>query len=112
MTILAQPLHTFKSDGRNVTVKAETQSAHQWVDGKPVFTDTEVVVMESTNADGYDHKLQVVMPLADAIAFAKAVLASQEEEDAALDAHIEEMYQRRQDYAALVDDALESEISF
>lgn len=110
MPIVPQISHQFNSEGRNFTVKAETQSTHAWVNGEPVFTDTEVVVLESTNADGYDHKLQVVMPLAAAIEFAKAVLAAQEE--AAMDAWIEEQYQRHLDHMALVDDALESEIRF
>ena len=110
MTIVSQIAHEFKSEGRNFTVKAETQSTHQWVNGEPVFSDTEVVVLESTNADGYDHKLQVVMPLAAAIEFAKAVLAAQQQADE--DAWIDEMYKRHLDHMALVDDALESETRF
>ena len=105
MPIVPQISHQFNSEGRYFTVKAETQSTHAWVNGEPVFTDTEVVVLESTNADGYDHKLQVVMPLAAAIEFAKAVLAAQQQADE--DAWIEAMYQRHLDHMALVDDALE-----
>ena len=110
MPIVPQISHQFNSEGRYFTVKAETQSTHAWVNGEPVFTDTEVVVLESTNADGYDHKLQVVMPLAAAIEFAKAVLAAQQQ--AVEDAWIEEMYQRHLDHQALVDAALEHEIQF
>lgn len=110
MPIVSQISHQFNSEGRNFTVKAETQSSHTWVNGEPVFSDTEVVVLESTNADGYDHKLQVVMPLAAAIEFAKAVLAAQQQADE--DAMIDEMYKRHLDHIALVDDALESEIRF
>lgn len=107
---VAQPLHTFKSEGKIVTLKSETQSTHIWVNGEPVFTDSEVVVMESSNEEGYNHQMQVVMPLAAAIEFAKAILAAQEE--AEMDAWIDEMYQRHLDHAAMVDDALESEIRF
>ena len=110
MTIVSQISHQFNSEGRNFVVKAETQSTHAWVNGEPVFSDTEVVVLESTNADGYDHKLQVVMPLAAAIEFAKAVLAAQQQADE--DAMIDEMWRRHQDRFALVDDALEHEIAF
>jgi len=110
MTSVSQISHQFNSEGRNFTVKAETQSTHKWVNGEPVFSDTDVVVLESTNADGYDHKLQVVMPLAAAIEFAKAVLAAQQQADE--DAMIDEMYKRHLDHIALVDDALESEIRF
>lgn len=110
MPIVSQISHQFNSEGRNFVVKAETQSTHTWVNGEPVFTDNEVVVLESTNADGYDHKLQVVMPLAAAIEFAKAVLAAQQQADE--DAMIDEMYKRHLDHMALVDDALESEIRF
>jgi hypothetical protein len=110
MAIVSQIAHEFNSDGRIFTVKAETQSTHAWVNGEPVFSDSEVVVLESTNEDGYDRKLQVVMPLAAAIEFAKAVLAAQQQAEE--DAWIEQMYQRHLDQQALADSALEHEIHF
>lgn len=108
--IVPQISHQFNSEGRNFVVKAETQSTHAWVNGEPVFTDTEVVVLESTNADGYDHKLQVVMPLAAAIEFAKACVAAQQQADE--DAWIEAMCQRHLDHMALVDDAIEHDYAW
>jgi hypothetical protein len=55
-----------------------------------------------------------VIPLQEAIAIAKVVLACQEQadEDAAYDAWVEKEYQRYLDHQALVDDALVHEISF
>lgn len=110
MPIVSQVSHQFNSDGRIFTVKAETQSTHEWVNGEPVFNDNEVVVLESTNSEGYDRKLQVVMPLAAAIEFAKAVLAAQQQ--AAEDALIEAMYQRHLDHEALMDDAIEHDYAW
>lgn len=105
MTILPQVSRQFNQDGRTYTVKAETQSTHEWVNGEPVFTDTPVVVLESTNADGYDRQLQVVMPLAEAIAFAKAVLAAQAaQEEAEYEAMAEAEYQDYRDWVAHYED--------
>ena len=101
MTILAQPLHTFK-DGDTFVAAA--------VEG-----DTLVIAQtrnEEHASEGNYGQLVTVISLADAIAIAKAVLAAQVEEDAAFDAWIEEQAKRREDYHALVDDALESEIRF
>jgi hypothetical protein len=105
MTIVPQVAHQFNNDGRTYTVKAETQTTHAWVNGEPVFTETSVVVLESTNADGYDRQLQVVMPLAEAIAFAKAVLAAQAQADE--DAWIDRMYQDELDRQFVVHCAVE-----
>jgi hypothetical protein len=73
--MIAQISHQYKTADRVYTVKAETQTTHAWVNGEPVFTETPVVILESANADGYDRQLQAVMPLAQAIEIAKAVLA-------------------------------------
>jgi hypothetical protein len=54
-----------------------------------------------------------VLPLAEAIAMAKAILATQQaEEDAAFDAWMDRQYEWFLDHQALVDDALAHEISF
>lgn len=79
-----------------------------------------LVIGETRNdehaSEGRFDQMLTVIPLADAIAMAKAILASQAEEiaaeDAAYEAWLEEEYQRRQDHAALVDSALEHEVSF
>lgn len=105
MSILAQTLHTFNTG--DATVGAQ-------IDG------SNLVIGETRNdehaSEGrFDHMLTVI-PLADAIEMAKAILASQAAEiaaeDAAYEAWLEEEYQRRQDHAALVDDSLESDIRF
>ena len=96
---VAQPLHTFKDGDAHVAATIEG--------------DTFVIAQtrnEEHASEGKYGQLVTVINLADAVAMAKAILAAQEE--AALDAHVEEMFQRRQDYAAMVDDALESEIRF
>lgn len=101
MTILAQPLHTFKDGDTFVAATVEGDNL--------VIAQTRNE--EHANEGNYG-QLVTVINLTDAIAMAKAILATQEEEDAAMDAHVEAMFQRRQDYLALVDDALASEIRF
>lgn len=106
---VTQSAQSFKSQGRVFSIKAETQVSHQWINGEPVFTGTEIVTIESTNEEGYAHQLLTAMPLADAVAMAKAILAQAQpaDEDAAYDAHIEAMYERHLDHQALVEDAIE-----
>lgn len=99
MTILAQPLHTFKDGDAHVAATIDGDSL--------VIAQTR---NEEHASEGKYGQLVTVINLADAVEMAKAILAAQEE--AAMDAHVEEMFQRRQDHAALVDDALESEIRF
>lgn len=91
--MLTQTLHTFKTgqtfvgatiDGGNL-VLGETRNEEQASEGR--------------------FNLLTVIPLQEAIAMAKALLASQEA-DAAYDAFIEAEWERRQDYEALVDDAM------
>jgi hypothetical protein len=57
-----------------------------------------------------------VIGLKEAIAIAKAVLASQAQEladeDAKYEAWLEQEYSRRQDYLALVDDAIEHDYAW
>lgn len=56
------------------------------------------------------HVLHTVIPLQEAIAIAKAILAAQQQvED---EAWLDELYQRHLDRQALVDDALESDVRF
>lgn len=105
MSILSQTLHTFNSgdtfvgaqiDGGNLVI-GETRNDEHASEGR------------------YDHMLTVI-PLAEAVEMAKAILASQAAaiaaDDAAYEAWLEEEYKRRQDHAALVDDTLESDIRF
>ena len=97
--ILTQPLHTYKSDDQFV--------------GASIEGDTLVIANtrnEEHAAEGQYLNLVTVIPLQEAIAIAKAVLALQEE--AAMDAYIEEMWQRHQDRLALIDSALEHDIVF
>lgn len=105
MTILAQTIHTFNSG--DTTVGAQIDG------GNLVIGETRND--EHASEGRFDHMLTVI-PLADAIAMAKAILASnaqeQADEDTAYEAWLEEEYQRRQDHLALVDSALEHEISF
>ncbi|MCC6457850.1 MAG: hypothetical protein IT328_23035 [Caldilineaceae bacterium] len=98
-TIIAQPLHTFKTGDTFVGAT---------VDGD------NLVIGETRNeehaSEGHFSNLLTVIPLADAIAMAKAILtqAQQAEEDA----WIEEMYQRQLDHEALVDDAIEHDYNW
>lgn len=99
MPILAQPLHTFKDGNEFLAAQVEGQT---------------LVIASTRNdehaAEGQYSNLVTVINLADAIAIAKAVLALQI--DAAFEAHVEAEWQRRQDYLALVDSALEQDIRF
>lgn len=63
------------------------------------------------------YTMRMTIPLAEAIAAAKALLASQAaaervEDDARYEAWLEAEYERRQDYLALVDSAVEHDIRF
>jgi hypothetical protein len=102
MPMLAQPDHVFKSGDTFVAAKVEL--------GTLVLADTR---NEEAAADGNFSRLITVIPLQEAIAIAKAVLATQQaDEDAAYDAWIEKQYQRYLDYQALVDDALDHAIRY
>lgn len=94
MPILAQPLHKYQ-DGDTIIAAAVEG-------GNLVFGETR---NEEHAAEGR-FALRTVIPLQEAIAIAKAVLAAQMQADE--DAWIDEMYARTMDRAALVDDALES----
>lgn len=102
MAILSQPLHKYQ-DGK-------TFIAASIDNGQLVIAATG---NEEKATEGNYGQLVVVMNLKDAIAMAKGILATQEaNEDAKYDAWIEEQAKRREDYAALVDSALEHEIAF
>lgn len=107
--MLTQSVQHFNAENRIVTVKTETQSTHTWINGEPQFSDSEVIVIESTNSEGNNH-LRTVMPLAAAIEFAKAVLATQQQ--AQDDAWIDEQWLRYQDRFAMEDDAMARDIVF
>lgn len=98
MSIVAQTLHTFNS--------GDTFVGAQLDGGNLVIGETR----NEEHANEGKFNLLTVIPLADAVAMAKAILAAQEE--AEMDAHIEAMYQRHLDRFALVDSALEHEIAF
>lgn len=100
MPILAQPDYMFKDGDTFIAAKVEL--------GTLVLANTR---NEEAASEGHFGNLITVIPLQEAIAIAKAVLAKAEEE-AALDAWIEAEAQRREDYQALVDAALEHEIVF
>lgn len=96
--ILAQTLHTYKT-ADNVFVGAT-------VEGQTlVIANTR---NEEHASEGKFLNLVTVIPLADAIAIAKAVLALQIQADE--DAYIDEMYARYQDRQAMEDDHLEHEL--
>lgn len=102
MSIVPQILHQFNSENTFIGVQL----------------DGDVVVIGKTRneehaAEGRFLNLVTVIPLAEAVAIAKALLATQQaDEDARYDAWVEAQYQRYLDYEALVDAALEHEISF
>ena len=114
MNIVQQSTHLVNEiDGRQLQVSADVDHSYTWVNGEPVFTDTQVIEIKSVNHENVYQQLRVVLPLAEAIAMAKAILATQQaEEDAAFDAWIDAQYVRWLDHQALVDDALVHEISF
>ena len=99
--ILSQLLHSFKDGDTFVAAQVEGQN---------------LVIASTRNdehaAEGQYTNLVTVIALADAIAIAKAVLAMQDVEDAAFEAHIEAQWQRRQDYLMLLDDAIEDDYAW
>lgn len=107
MSILSQPLHTFK-DG-NTTVAASIDNG-------------QLVIASTGNAEhaaeGRFGQLVTVIKLQDAIAIAKAVLAAQNElvaqmdDDARFELWIQQEATRREDYFALVDDSMERDVRF
>lgn len=102
MPTLAQPDYVFKSGDTFVAAKVEL--------GTLVLADTR---NEEHASEGRFGNLITVIPLQDAIAIAKAVLAAQQdEEDAAYDAWVEQEYQRYLDHQVLLDSALCHDISF
>jgi hypothetical protein len=103
MTMLAQPDYVFKSGDTFIAAKVEL--------GTLVLADTR---NEEHASEGHFSNLITVIPLQEAIAIAKVVLATQQQadEDAAYDAWIEKEYQRYLDHQALVDDALAHEVAF
>ncbi|MCC6454851.1 MAG: hypothetical protein IT328_07915 [Caldilineaceae bacterium] len=114
MSILQQPTHLVNEiDGRMLAVSADVDHSYTWVNGKPVFTDTQVIEIKSVNHENVYQQLRVVLPLAEAISMAKAILATQQaDEDEAYDAWIEKQYQQYLDHQALADDALCHEVAF
>jgi 6,7-dimethyl-8-ribityllumazine synthase len=105
MTIVPQTLHKFNS--------GDTFVGANIANGNLVIGETR---NEEHATEGKFPQLLAVIPLAEAIAIAKAVLASQAQEqadeDAAYEAYIEEQWRRHEDRFALMDDALESDIRF
>lgn len=103
MPTLAQPDYVFKSGDTFIAAKVEL--------GTLVLADTR---NEEHASEGRFGNLITVIPLQEAIAIAKVVLAAQQqaEEDAAFDAWMDRQYQWYLDYQALADDALAHEISF
>jgi hypothetical protein len=103
MTILAQPDYIYKDGDTFVAAKIDL--------GTLVLATTR---NEEAANEGYFGQLVTVIPLQEAIAIAKVVLAKQQqaEEDAAFDAWVEKQYQRYLDNQALVDDALVHEVAF
>lgn len=104
MTILAHPLHTFKTGDTFVGATVEG--------GNLVLGETR---NEEAAHEGRFPSLLTVIPLVEAIKMAKAILAAQQQpltEDAKFDAWIDEHYQHWLDHKALVDSALEHEVAF
>lgn len=99
MPILHQPAHTYKTADTFV--------------GAQVEGDT-LIIAESRNeeaaSEGNYSRLLTVMPLVEAIAMAKAILATQTQ--AQEDAHVDAMWQRHLDRQALLDSTLEHDIVF
>lgn len=95
--MIAQTLHTFKTGQTFVGATVEN--------GNLVLGETR---NEENAQEGHFGTLLTVIPLVEAIAMAKALLASQEPiVDAAFDAHLEKEWERRQDYLMMEDDAIE-----
>lgn len=103
MNILTPTAHFYKTDDIYTGARVEGDTL--------IIANTR---NEESAAEGKFVNLVTVIPLIEAIAIAKMVLATQEkaEADAAYDAFIDEQYKRWLDHKALVDDALESEIRF
>jgi RNA binding exosome subunit len=90
MNTIAQTLHTFK-DG------SEFFAATVTADGLKLAKTRS----EDDAAEGYYGQLITVIGLQDAIKLAEAILAARQvDEDAALDAHLEKEWERRQDHMA------------
>lgn len=96
--ILSHPLHVYKTDDQFV--------------GAAIEGDTLVIANtrnEEHAQEGQYLNLVTVMPLVEAIAMAKAILATQQQvED---DAWVDEQYQRHLDRQALLDSTLEHDIN-
>jgi hypothetical protein len=101
MTILSQPLHTFKDGATFVAATIDN--------GQLVIAQAR---NEEAAAEGKYPQLITVMNLTDAIALAKALLASQAIEDEAYDAFIEKEWERYQDHLMMVDDAIEHDYAW
>jgi hypothetical protein len=102
MSTLSQPDYVFKSGDTFIAAKVEL--------GTLVLADTR---NEEHASEGHFGNLITVIPLQEAIAIAKVVLATQQaDEDAAYDAWIDAQYLRWLDHQALVDDALAHEVAF
>jgi hypothetical protein len=101
--MLAQPDYVFKNGDSFVAAKVEL--------GTLVLANTR---NEEAANEGYFGNLITVIPLQEAIAIAKVVLAAQEQadEDTAFDAWMDRQYQYYLDYKCLVDDALMHEVAF
>lgn len=98
MNIVAETLHQYKDGDTFIGVGVQGDN---------------LVIGETRNeehaAEG-TYTLHTVIPLQEAIAIARAVLAAQQAEEEA--AWIDEMYARTMDRQAVIDDALESDIRF
>ena len=103
MPTVTQPDYVFKDGDTFIAAKVDL--------GTLVIAQTR---NEEHASEGRFGNLITVIPLQEAVAIAKVVLAAQQqaEEDAAYDAWIEKEFQRYLDYQALADDALAHEISF
>lgn len=99
--MLTQTLATFKTGQTFVGMTVEN--------GNLVIGETR---NEEAAQEGKFGTLLTVIPLQEAIAMAKALLAAQEDEDAAFDAHLEKEWERRQDYMTMEDDAIEHDYAW
>lgn len=97
MNSIAPVLHTFKTGSTFVGASVDGQNL--------VLGETR---NEEHAQEGRFPQLLTVIPLQEAIALAKAILAATEQETE--DQYIERMYQYHLDHYALVDDHLEHEL--
>lgn len=100
MTSLAQTLHQYKAE-EGVVVAFQTGHSFDWQTGE----STPTVELEQSRNGGESFTCRAIIPLSEAIAFAKAILAAQEQAED--DAWIDAQYERHLDRMALEDDALE-----